>query len=450
MAKKKKQTDKFLSLSWDDLEEWAGTRIVDRGERYQKQGRVSGLARTEDNCLLAWVEGSEKYATKVSIEKDGAIESTCTCPYTFECKHGVATVLEYIDQAKRNIPVPETGNKDERLRLIDGDPDDDEPDENIEDYFKGRRKEDLIELIGEICIKYPEVDRYLHDRLNFSAGNIESRIKHIRKQIDEATAEPGWQNHWDGQGFTPDFSEIRENLKTLLDEGHADDVLSLGKELMSSGVELVEISHDEGETAAEIEECMPVIIRALEESSLAPLAKLEFAVNSIIDDEYRLFEPFYEYIESGHPADVWSEIADTLLARLVEFSLITALSWDSAVYKRDLISNWAITALERSDRDKEILPLCEKEASITASYSRLVNILINNRQYDEAEKWIHKGISHTKDQWPGIASDLRGQLLDIRTKQKNPESVAALRVYEYVYFPSIQAYQICKNASKKN
>jgi uncharacterized Zn finger protein len=41
MAKKKNQSDKFLDLSWDDLEEWAGSRIVDRGERYQKEGRVS-------------------------------------------------------------------------------------------------------------------------------------------------------------------------------------------------------------------------------------------------------------------------------------------------------------------------------------------------------------------------------------------------------------------------
>ena len=61
MAKKKKQTDKFINLTWDDLEEWAGYKIVSRGKRYQKQGRVSMLARTEDGNLDTIVKGSDIY-----------------------------------------------------------------------------------------------------------------------------------------------------------------------------------------------------------------------------------------------------------------------------------------------------------------------------------------------------------------------------------------------------
>ena len=30
----------WTALSWDDLSEWAGSRSVDRGRAYQKQGRV--------------------------------------------------------------------------------------------------------------------------------------------------------------------------------------------------------------------------------------------------------------------------------------------------------------------------------------------------------------------------------------------------------------------------
>jgi len=449
MAKKKKQTDKFLNLSWDDLEKWAGSRIVNRGEKYQKQGRVSMLAVSGNNGLMAWVNGSEKYATKVVIQRDGLPESTCTCPYTFECKHGVATVLEYIDQAKRNIPVPEAGQDDERLILIEGEPEDDEPDYNIEGFLKGQQKEYIIELVNEICLKYPEVDRYLHDLINFSTGNRESRVKHIRCQIKEIVAEPGWQNYWDGEGYTPNFSEIRDNLETLLDEGHADDVLSLGKELMSSGTELVESSHDEGETATEIVECMPTIIRALEESLFDPVEKLDFAVNAIIEDEYSLFDRLYEFIESGHPSQTLNEIADNLVARLENFP-DNSSQLGLSRYKRDQISDWAIIALEKSGRDKEIIPLCEKEAPLTASYTRLVNLLIESKRYDMAEKWIHKGINSIKEKWPGIATDLRGQLLNILIKQKKPQSVAALQVYEYVEYPSSKTYQVCKRALRKS
>ena len=41
------------ALSWDDLTEWAGSRSVERGRDYQRQGRVHDLAISEDGWLLA-------------------------------------------------------------------------------------------------------------------------------------------------------------------------------------------------------------------------------------------------------------------------------------------------------------------------------------------------------------------------------------------------------------
>lgn len=65
----------------EDIEEWAGSRIVSRGKNYQSQGRVYDLAITEDHGLIAWVDGTERYATKVIMEDDGLPDSFCTCPY---------------------------------------------------------------------------------------------------------------------------------------------------------------------------------------------------------------------------------------------------------------------------------------------------------------------------------------------------------------------------------
>jgi uncharacterized Zn finger protein len=71
MAKKKKQSDAFTSLTWNDLEDWAGGKIVSRGKNYQRQGHVTDLALKEDGSLVAWVKGSRRYATKVEIGSDG-------------------------------------------------------------------------------------------------------------------------------------------------------------------------------------------------------------------------------------------------------------------------------------------------------------------------------------------------------------------------------------------
>ena len=55
-------------LSWDDLAEWVGSRSVDRGRTYQKQGRVHDLVISEDGWLLATVTGGARYAVTVWYE----------------------------------------------------------------------------------------------------------------------------------------------------------------------------------------------------------------------------------------------------------------------------------------------------------------------------------------------------------------------------------------------
>ena len=60
MAKRK--AGLFIHLSWDDLRDWAGFKILARGQSYQRQNRVSKLAVFNDCNLLAWVEGTNRYA----------------------------------------------------------------------------------------------------------------------------------------------------------------------------------------------------------------------------------------------------------------------------------------------------------------------------------------------------------------------------------------------------
>ena len=61
----KKETGPFINLSWDDLRRWAGSKIVSRGRNYQRQNLVSKLAILDDEGLIAWVDGTHRYATRV-------------------------------------------------------------------------------------------------------------------------------------------------------------------------------------------------------------------------------------------------------------------------------------------------------------------------------------------------------------------------------------------------
>ena len=127
MLNEKTPLDRFADLTWKDIETWAGGTIVSRGRNYQRQGRVADLALTDDGGLIAWVKGSERYATMVVMDENALPDSICTCPYERDCKHGVAVVLEYLRQVENNCHVPEAKRNDERLILLaDGGRDDDE------------------------------------------------------------------------------------------------------------------------------------------------------------------------------------------------------------------------------------------------------------------------------------------------------------------------------------
>jgi uncharacterized Zn finger protein len=54
MARKLFKTERFKELTWDDLQEWAGSTTVARGRSYQGGHRVQELARTPAGGLVAW------------------------------------------------------------------------------------------------------------------------------------------------------------------------------------------------------------------------------------------------------------------------------------------------------------------------------------------------------------------------------------------------------------
>jgi uncharacterized Zn finger protein len=461
MGRARKIIDPFTELTWADLEKWAGGTIVGRGKRYQRNGCVSELARTDDGSLIAWVDGSRRYATLVTF-RDGELVSRCTCPYGLNCKHAVAAVVDYLSQLKNRKVVPIVSRSDEKLKLFEFDEQEDDSQtlddekfvadetdkQTIADYLESKTKSELIQLFLEVADRHSVLCMDLLDRKRLESGRAQPIIKRVRHLIQEVSSEPGWRNYWRGEGHTPDYSEIRTKLQELLSAGHADEVLSLGAELMKAGQRQVESSHDDGETGEEISFCVPVIAKALQQSSLPEVKKLVWATDAVLKDEYSLFEPLAEYLNGRHEKEAWSELADILLKRLKSFKG-TRTEEFGRNYERDRLSDWTIHALQQAGRKKEIIPLCEKEAPLTASYSRLVKFLISESRLQDAERWIHQGINATESKLPGIASDLRKKLLDIRRRQKDSMGEADLLVDEFIRFPGEENFAQCKKAAEK-
>jgi uncharacterized Zn finger protein len=467
MPRKRKKSDPFRKLTWDDLEAWAGSRIVGRGRNYQHSGFVRGLTRTSDGGLLAWVEGTETYATRVDLIEDELI-SDCTCPYWDDCKHAVAVVLEYLDHLEKGRRVPKADPNDGRILLLEDEYGDESLDyyseipDYVEDEFSRAdlkadlepalnkmTKVQLIELVIKLAERFPDVAPELKERQEIAAGNVKNLIKELRREIQRVSSEPGWQNYWNGEGYTPRYSGVRSKLKRLLASGHADEVLELGKELMEAGVRQVEMSDDEGETAMEITSCMPEIFTALSRSSLSGSDQILWAVEATLSDGYGLFAEAENFLDRKFNKLDWSQAAERLLDRLNKYKPTGPKDSTFTGFYRDRITDETIRALEMAGRKDEIIPLCEQEAEKTGSYVRLVKWLRKSRRNEAAEAAIRKGILSVGDRWPGIAAELRNQFREIRQRKGNWAAVTAIRVDEFVEDPSTYFYKDLQKAARK-
>jgi uncharacterized Zn finger protein len=458
-------------LTWADLEAWAGAKILSRGTSYQKSGYVKNLSVTHDGSLLAWVRGSENYATTVSMMK-GRLSSGCTCPYGGTCKHAVAVVLEYLDQRQKNAKISLAEEDDERLLLLEDTssaPDDDddlqEDDEvydfsneddsppagaDFKSFLRKKSKKELESTLSGILKDHPELTKELGfaPRASGKKG-CDALAKAVTKSIVVLSGKPGWRNYWRHEGYTPDYTPVGKGLQKLLDQGCADDVVKLGEKLFTRGTEQIEQSDDEGETAEEIARTMPMVFKALAKCSLPDTDKLERAVDFGLRDQYGLCRGLDEFLHRKFGEKTWSDLADRLLARLKDMKPDKQDDAFFRSYRRDNLSNDVIRALENAGRGDEAVAICFQEAEATGSYERLVRKLRSSGRTAEAEEWIRKGVKATRDKWPGIASSLKNELREIRQQKRDWPFVAALRADDFFEDPGLKTFKDLQKACEK-
>jgi uncharacterized Zn finger protein len=386
----------------------------------------------------------------------------------------VALVLEYLDHLKKNLEIPQITGQDPRIALLQGFTDDedieddyDEEEEEVEtrdsvskkggksfppdlrSFLEGQTKEQWITLVKDLSERYPSVRKDLQDRENLSKGSVKRIVGSVRKEIQELSSEPGWRNHWNHEGYVPDYSGVKNRLESLLENGHADEVVTLGKELLEAGIRQVEMSDDEGETGNEISSCLNIVFQALPQSSLSPVDQMLWVIDAELKDEHELCYGAESFWKKKQKASDWNIVADRVLERLNKVQPVKGEDSFSQSYHRDNLTNWIIRAFENSGRHEEIISLCEREAAVTGSYTRLVDALRKAKRLDEAEQWIHKGIKAIQKQRPGIAKQLKDCLREMREREGNWLKVAAFRTEDFLQSPSLHTFQDMKKAAEK-
>ena len=318
---------------------------------------------------------------------------------------------------------------------------------SLHSYLNKQNKRQLVALIESITESNSAARELLDDHFRLSAGETDRIVRSLRHEITAISSKPGWTNHWNNEGYIPDYSKVKHRLETLLSKGLADEVVDLGKSLFEAGTGQVEMSDDEGETAAQIASCMDIVFQALPQSSLSPLQQMLWAVNCELSDEYDLCGGSDIFWDRKHKAAEWSALADKLQERLKAFK--PKGDEDSGNYRRDALTDWIILALDEAGRSEETIPLCQKEAALTGSYVRLVHRLLRVGRDEEAEQSIREGIGSLRGRWPGIAAQLRDILYEMRTKAKDWPVVAAIDADAFFARPDLQGFERLRQSAHR-
>lgn len=210
---------------------------------YFENGRVHGVVQ-DGATVVASVQGQEIYRVRLSLDENHLL-AECSCPVGRRgafCKHCVAVGLACAEQ-----PIPEpspAGIADAKEVRADAlGRDNSVPDlDRIRDHLA---KQDLSMLV-EILVEQALLDENLLRRLTMEAarGGNEVDLKAMKRAITEATRIGGFVDYHSAPSFARGIENIVDALARLLEEGSANEVISLSEHALRRVEEALESMDD--------------------------------------------------------------------------------------------------------------------------------------------------------------------------------------------------------------
>jgi uncharacterized Zn finger protein len=493
-------------LDWGSLSESFGDRTLQRGRDYAKYRHVRSLWVTEDGkSLLATVTGTHEYKTLVVL-KDGHGKNqfvpftNCSCPFGTNCKHGVATIIHFLDYLAQNKPIPlcqklEDDNtiwnvvdENGKTKTIIIEPDyeyDDEDDDwdnehddwdeddekydndlqealrttrsslpkpgskndiqtaSLEEKLDRKSPKELVDLILHLFNEYDDVREHFEQeafaesvaKTGSIAQLVEKAIKLIDKEISDGLATVRRY----GNEPSIDFNSVTEIVKQFK---KFDDALAaadrVAKHLLKKGGHYLEESG--AEDSSDFGLVFDDMVEALLASKTSPISIILWAYDISHIDEYDLAGlAIRTILKRDWTVKIWSDVADTLLARMSE----------SLDYSLRII----VETLDKASRQEEATDLLRAKAGDSREHAMLVERLINFGHLDEAEKicWEQRNIELKEGAHSGFYHDnsWSGRLKKIAEKKENYPMRASIEAAAFFEEPRHEMLLALLQTAKK-
>ncbi|MEZ5653139.1 MAG: SWIM zinc finger family protein [Burkholderiaceae bacterium] len=441
-------------LDLADLQSWAGSAVLGRGQRLV--GQVHDLYQCPPSDLVAWVEGERRYTTLVRIGA-GSLRAECTCPYERggPCKHALAVVLAAAEVLNRGESLPWLEQAVEQDAAATVTP----------SATAGQVSQDTL-TGGSIPAKDPTEPRRstpavgrrpaakavpddpLQQIENPRARRRAQRLHRQIQALANSPFDPYTYDNWRHRMVPPDLGEIERGFEDLLDDGEVEATLYLAEGLMKAGAHMIESSSDDdGDIAMAVNACMNVALDALPASARSPAEQLVWVIERDLEDQFGLLDDVENTL--NHPQyqpEHWSTVADIMQQRIG-----VAVDPMSPRSSSDFpVGRWldiAVDALRRADQHERIVPLLEPLAESTGCYMTLIDALISDGDTAKARSWCLRAAEHR----PSANRDVhlfRDRLVDIATAERRHDLVAAYHAESFFDSPDIHHYRALAQAAQ--
>jgi uncharacterized Zn finger protein len=367
-----------IAASRQTVRRLAGPATLERGELYAYQGRVRKLAVTETSAR-ATVHGTGKYRVDLTVNDDGVLGWSCSCPVGAEggfCKHCVAVALKM------------SGGSDAEVRA--------EPAVDVTGYLRALDHDRLVELLLDLAAE----DELLAARLELDAIRAQAPgpppIRAFKDAIDGAFVTHDYVDYRDAYDYAQNIDTVLDTLHGLLADGHADAVIELCEHaLMRTEDAIGYVDDSDGWLGRIAERIGELHLTACTEARPDPVALAERLFHAELDAE--TFNVF-----SGGVVAYAQVLGDTGLAayrQLAEeaWSRLPALGPgdERGAGRTDRFRITQIMqtlAVMTGDVDAQVAVLA-RDLSSAWQYVRIVDAYRTAARHEDALAWAEKGIA---------------------------------------------------------